>query len=156
MLLGPFNFFHVGLLKDVLSDQGIEHKFLTDPEAQEIITARAVDQQPRSHPTYQSSGDFLYLEIDEQHVPLITETLSKLGAVLNEESKGELDHSDFLCTECDYIAHEPGLCPTHQKPLFEFSDWVKASTEKESRSGKLLMLALVAIAALAFLYFRNK
>ena len=85
-------------------------------------------------------------------VPLVEEELVRIGALTPLEEP-ELEHEEFLCPKCDYIAHSAGSCPKHGVALVEFSDWVAGQgTGSTDKSVAFVFVAVVAI-AIYFLLF---
>ena len=160
MVLGPFNYFHIERIKEELDKINIDFAVLHNEDAQKAIKEADLRKPPgRYSAIYQSSGDFLYVDIDDHDEEKVVAILSQLGVMdiseLNTEM--QLDEPEYHCTECDYRSENPGLCPHHNKKLLEFSEWV-ADSKANPNSSKWSVVALaVFIFGLIYIaYFRRK
>lgn len=88
------------------------------------------------------------IEVADSLVPLVEEELVKLGvlAPLQEE---ELEHEEYLCTQCDYISTHAGSCPSHGGALVDYSAWVAAQRQSGDNKTVAIVFAVVLAIALA-------
>lgn len=131
MLLGPFNSFHIQELVDYLNQKNIEHQLIQDPEAiQKIRDAdKAKNPGNPNDRLFRSSGDFLYLEINDNDMSLVYPAIEKFGIVPANapESAELLESAEYHCLHCDYTSDQPGVCKRHSDDrLLEFSEWIQA------------------------------
>lgn len=156
MRIGPFNSFHFSQIENLLKKENIPFSIDQDPQALEKIRKKDLERAPDPYPIYQSSGDFLFVDVDEFHAPRALFILDKNGLVpINDEEKtAVLESAEYHCLQCDYVSDHPGSCPHHNQNLLEYSDWVAAkNAPRQSLSGYFGIIIVLIIVA-AFYYFR--
>jgi hypothetical protein len=76
---------------------------------------------------------FLYVSFNKEDVLKVKEDIERWALVINESHQEDQSHllegEDYLCTECDYHAREPGFCREHGLKLLSFSEWRKVREE---------------------------
>lgn len=89
------------------------------------------------------------IEISDSLLAQVEDELVQIG-LLSPIVEEELDHEEFLCTECDYISTSPGTCPKHALPLLDYSSWVAAQSGQPMDRRVVFVLLLVAAAVAGY------
>lgn len=156
MWVGPLSVTHFEKIKSILEKSNCSFEVSYEKELFEESTKRPALQGVTPYPTYQGTGDFLFLKIESKDALLIRGECEKLGLTIgSREIQPIPEIPEYLCTECKYVAHAPGNCPKHNTPLLEFSDWNKFHREKPT-SLRFRFVIVAVIAILAFIFFRNQ
>ncbi len=158
MRIGPFSSFHVDQVEELLQQKNIEYSLFQDPEAVEKIRDLEVERAPTQNSVYQSTGDYIYVDLTDDDAKSLRSELENLGVVfVDEHIAHDLDAEEYYCLSCDYTADSPGFCRQHQTRLVDFTQWV-AKTSKSSSKNELAftVASVLAFCALALWYFRAK
>lgn len=146
MLIGPFSSFHIDEIKQRLEEQNIPHELIQDPQTLEKIRAEEALRQPSRTRTFQSTGDYLYIDVETTHVNSLLPQLEKYGIVsaVSEEDAARLESAEYHCPQCDYTSDHEGFCNKHNVRLLEFSDWVSYGS-KSGKSGQMYAILFIII-----------
>lgn len=141
--LGPFSRIHVSILKQKLEKDGILFETEEDPDLLRQFAQNARRREPTNYPTYSGAAEYIYIEIEKEHLLRIKKDLDQMGFALvdSEPPEGE----DYYCPSCDYASPEPGICPRHGLQLLDFSGWA----ERKSVDWKTLRMRAFFWIALA-------
>lgn len=145
--LGPFSKIQVSLLQQKLEKEDIPSESFEDPDLLRDFTKNIRHQRPSIYPTYSGAAEYIFLEVEREHLLLIKQDLDEMGFPL-VKAEAPPEGEDYFCPRCKYSSHAPGLCPTHQLPLLDFSGWVENKNEVRDRKGRWLLRA----AGLIFLF----
>jgi hypothetical protein len=153
MIFGPLPTLFADKLKALLDEQNATYKLFFSEEELEQLRMLPLQQGIRSRPVFTGLHDYIYIDIPDEHLPIVKSELENMVGPLNTKYAGELDGpSEYLCTKCDFISTNPGLCPKHHIRLLEFSDWNKARAEDSTKGTRIAVIVLLILLA-SWIYF---
>jgi hypothetical protein len=155
MLLGPFNSFLINDILFALKKNEIKHEIIQDPVALEKIRTLDLQKNPSVNTgLYSSSGDFLYIQIEDNDALRVESLLEKHGIVLatTSEDTEVLSTAEYHCRICDYTSDHPITCPAHGQPLLEYSEWVDATRTNDSVFVRYMFVGILVLAGCVFAY----
>lgn len=134
----------------------MDHEVFQDPQALDKIKKKEHLDSPRIYPTYQSSGDFLFIDIAKTDFELIKSDLIRMGLMHDFEAHElqENTQEEYLCLYCDKESDKPGVCEIHNARLLEYSEWAKLTGGTPDARRKSIFL-LVIVACIAIVYLVN-
>lgn len=121
--LGPFSRIHVSLLKQKLEKDGITFETEEDADLLREFAQRARQNKSMTNPTFSGSAEYIFIEIEKEHLLRIKKDLDKMGFAIVESEP--VEGEDYYCPSCDFTSNEPGLCPKHGLRLLDFSGWTE-------------------------------
>jgi len=121
--IGPLSELHFSDLKEILEPVQGPLERHEDVELLREFQRRTTPIGPVYYPQFSGLPEFIYTEVEKDHLLLVKGYLDKIGMPLVLTSPLE-EQEDYLCPRCKYSARAPGLCPKHQVPLLDFSSWV--------------------------------
>ena len=143
--LGPFSKIHVSLLRQKLEKENVSIETYEDSDLLREFANTTRQQKITSYPTFSGSAEYIFMEIEREHLLLIKQDLDEMGfPPVKAEAPPEGD--DYFCPSCKFSSSAPGVCPTHHLKLLDFSSWVEdRSTRKEKLSRLLYQAALLVL-----------
>lgn len=138
----------VNKLQEMLREKGASALLVSNPD--DLHSAREESKRiPRTtHPTFQGMKAHLFLDISDEHIPLVREELEKMGISL--EVATPIWGEDYLCPQCDYHSVDRGMCPTHRTPLVDFSTWNARRNKGVDRKSLLFWVGIFLLIAIAY------
>lgn len=147
MKYGPLAPTDVNLLRERLNAHGKDLDVSYSDDDIQRQQAERLAEEPKAMPTAKGPQLYLYVEIAEEDLPLVQDDLLKMGIHAGDVESLEIPEvPEYLCPVCDFMRHEPGLCPTHHRPLLEFSEYVKAKRDLGGKGNNSALLWIVIAA----------
>jgi hypothetical protein len=151
MRFGPLSAIDLNILKDTLDQNGRTYEVFVDPDGDPQAKERA--KRIRGSHSFDGNLHYLYIEIDPKDLLLVKKDILKMGFDPQMKPSAELEYkNEFLCLHCDCVSENPGICPKHQEPLVEWSQWVELKKENTPLA-RFLQFAFVLFIVAGATYF---
>lgn len=155
MIFGPFPLHFVGVLREKLQTQGRHLRVLSSPEEIEKFRQSTAAREATNLPTYGTSPDLIYVDIEQTDLLIVKSDLEKMGAsVVDRKFDPEFARGEYLCPKCDHVSESPGLCPKHKTRLLDFSEYAADKRLRREKGEKIFgIVALILALSIAVLVY---
>lgn len=151
-VFGPMDQVQLGKLTSCLDAEGAEYKVEVSKDEIDQHQEQSRNQPFRQYPTFSGLANFYYIKIPTKNLLIVKKELESIGFPITPENFIQPEDTDeYLCTQCKFIGHQPGFCPTDGSKLLEFSEWVKFKTETKNNTDGKVIIGILLLGGLAYL-----
>jgi hypothetical protein len=153
---GPVPTLQVNEFENVLAEYNIAYEIVVDEDERAAQLAAHNAANPTGQQPLALNAAFTYFKMSQADLARVTPEFEKLGFAAKSTGEDELSAEDYMCPDCDYHTHDPGLCPKCQTALVDFSTYNEKRRSNKAAADKTGVLVALAIGALiaAYMYFK--